>query len=294
MIYRPYGHNGFQVSVLGFGASHIGSADCSEADAERILNAVLDEGVTLIDTARGYGSSEERIGRFLSHRRKDFILSTKCGYGIPGVPDWTPECITRGIDEALRLLRTDVIDIMHLHSCPKGTLENDELRGALLRAKEQGKIRVAAYSGENEHRRYALDTHSFTGIQSSLNLCDQRVLHYELPEMLRTGIGYIAKRPIANAFWRFADVPTGDYCEPYWHRARAMGLTPPTGTDWLGYALRFTAFQPGLSSMIIGTKSLDHFRHNIALLEHGPLPQDVLDHTHNLFRRHDNNWVGEV
>lgn len=294
MEQRPYGTNGFNVSVLGLGASHIGNNECSEAEASEMLNAALDCGVTLLDTARGYGHSEERIGKFLAHRRDEFILSSKCGYGIDGVPDWTPECITRGVDEALHRMRTDRIDIMHFHSCPVGTLQNDDLRGALVRAKEQGKIRVAAYSGENEHRRFALDCGSFTGIQSSLNICDQRVITEALPTMRERGIGFIAKRPIANAFWRFTDRPNGDYSECYWDRAKVMNLSLPEGMDWLSLALRFTAFQRGLSSMIIGTKSLENFRKNIAVLEQGPLPADVVQHLEQRFRECDQHWEGQV
>lgn len=294
MEQRAYGTNGFKVSVIGLGASHIGSDECSEADAEKMLNAALDEGVTLIDTARGYGKSEERIGKFLARRRDEFILSTKCGYGIPGVQDWTPECIRRGVDEALRLMKTDRIDIMHFHSCPLSTLQYEDLRGALVHAKEQGKIRVAAYSGENEHRHFALECGSFTGIQTSVNICDQRVLEYALPSAQEKGYGLIAKRPIANAFWRFAERPVGDYSEVYWDRAKGMNLTPPAGMSWLELALRFTAFQPGLSSMIIGTKSLQNFRKNISILKQGPLPSALIASIRNRFQECDNHWEGQV
>jgi aryl-alcohol dehydrogenase-like predicted oxidoreductase len=72
---------------------HLNDARVSESEAGRLLNQVLDAGVNLIDTARGYGLSEERIGRHLAHRRPEFLLSTKVGYGIPGVADWTYDCI---------------------------------------------------------------------------------------------------------------------------------------------------------------------------------------------------------
>jgi len=149
MEQRIFGKTGLKVSVLGFGAGHIGSENFSENEAESLLNQVVDSGITLIDTARAYGLSEERIGKYLSHRRKDFVLSTKVGYGVIGFENWTYECVRAGIDEALRLLRTDYIDIVHLHSCPIGTLQWGEPLRALEESVHDGKIRVAAYSGEN-------------------------------------------------------------------------------------------------------------------------------------------------
>ena len=111
---RPFGQTGLNVSALGFGAMHLNDERVSEQDAGRLLNQVLDLGVTLIDTARGYGLSEERIGRHLAHRRQEFVLSTKVGYGIEGVPDWTYACIMAGVEAALWRMRCEVLDIVHL------------------------------------------------------------------------------------------------------------------------------------------------------------------------------------
>lgn len=294
MQYRPFGRTGLTVSVLGFGAGHVGGHELTEDEAGTILNAAVDRGVTLIDTARGYGLSEERIGRHLSWRRKDFILSSKCGYGIAGSQDWTPDCITRGVDEALRVMRTDTIDIMHLHSCPRTTLEHGGVLEALERAREAGKIRVVAYSGEEEHRRFAIDSGQVGSIQTSINLCDQRVLESDLPEAAARGLGVIAKRPIANAFWRFADRPVGDYCETYWERARTMQLHPPAGMAWGEFALRFVAHLPGVQSCIVGTRSVKHLEDNIRQLAAGPLSDDIVQDARQRFRTHGAEWFGQV
>src|SRR6266508_1640164 len=79
---RAFGATGVTVPALGFGAAAAGDPTLSEADAGALLNGAVDAGATLIDTARSYGLSEERIGRHLSHRRRGLVLSTKVGYGV--------------------------------------------------------------------------------------------------------------------------------------------------------------------------------------------------------------------
>jgi aryl-alcohol dehydrogenase-like predicted oxidoreductase len=104
---RPLCTTGLTTSILGLGGGRICSDNVSGADVDRLAGAALDAGVTLIDTARSYGLSEERLGRALAGRREGLLLSTKVGYGAPSVPDWTGEVITAGVDAALRRLRTD-------------------------------------------------------------------------------------------------------------------------------------------------------------------------------------------
>ncbi|MBK7867158.1 MAG: aldo/keto reductase [Ignavibacteriales bacterium] len=101
--------------------------ELSDKKVDKLLNSVLDLGINLIDTARSYGEAENRIGKFLKHRRSEFILSTKVGYDVEGVEDWTFKCITEGVEKALRILQTDYIDIVHLHSCNKDILEKGKL-----------------------------------------------------------------------------------------------------------------------------------------------------------------------
>lgn len=218
MEYRLIKPLGKKVSAIGFGAGQIGGSEYSEKEAEILLNQILDLGINFIDTARGYGLSEERIGRYLSHRRAEYILSTKVGYMVEGRADWTYDCVQAGVDQALRQLRTDTIDIVHLHSCSRNILEHNRVIDALEEAKTAGKIRAIAYSGENEDLEWALRSKRFDSFMASLNICDQRILDEALPAMIRENKGFIAKRPIANACWRFNDRPVGDYAEEYWHR----------------------------------------------------------------------------
>jgi len=291
---RTFGNTGLKVSALGFGAGHIGGEDISEKDAEIFLNKVLDAGISLIDTARAYGLSEERIGKYLSSRRHEFVLSTKVGYGIPGYKDWTFDCVRAGIDEALRLLRTDHVDIVHLHSCPIGTLEWGEPLRALEQAVRDGKVRVAAYSGENDALGWAVDSGRFGSAEHSLNICDQRVLENVLPRAQAKGLGIIAKRPVANAPWRFTECPVSHYAEEYWWRWKTMDVDP-RGNDWQEIALRFAAFTPSVHSCIVGTTNLEHLIQNVKIIGKGPLPPDLYDEIRAAFKANDPGWwIGQV
>ena len=290
---RDFGATGLRVPVLGLGAGQIGEARIPEEEAGRTLNAALDLGLTLVDTARGYGLSEERIGRHLAHRRGEFVLTTKVGYGVEGEADWTAACVRRGIDEALRRLRTDVIDVVLLHSCGTEALRDGGILGALEDARRAGKLRVAAYSGENEPLGMALASGRFGAVECSVNLCDQRVIDAVLPVARERGVGVIAKRPIANAPWRHAERPVGQYVEEYWVRWKAMGIDP-AGLPWDELALRFSAYAPGVSCCIVGTTRIDHLKHNAEMAARGPLPAELVEAIRAAFRAHDQGWAGQV
>jgi aryl-alcohol dehydrogenase-like predicted oxidoreductase len=287
-----YGNSGITLPLLGFGAGLIGDAGMDENYVGYFLNQIVDRGVTFIDTARGYGLSEERIGRHLSWRRKDYILSTKIGYGVPGYQDWTYECIVEGIRLAMQTMRTDYIDIVHLHSCPKETLEQGSVIDALQRMVQEGAVRVAAYSGENDALQYARQTERFGGLMSSINIFDQRSIDTVVRQAEKNGAGYIAKRPIGNAPWKHVSQPYGNYCEEYWKRMKAMGMD--FGDAWLDTALRFTAFTPGISCSIVGTTNLDHLQKNIDIINKGPLPDDLVRKIRAAFHTNDQHWIGQI
>jgi aryl-alcohol dehydrogenase-like predicted oxidoreductase len=289
---RDFGTTGIKVSALGLGAGHLGDESLSDKEAEHLLHSAVDMGITLFDTARGYERSEERIGKYLSHRRGEVVISTKVGYGVQGFADWTYDCVLAGVRQAMQLMKTDYLDIVHLHSCPADVLREGAVSDALQKSVEQGFVRVAAYSGENEHLQFALDSNRFRSLQCSINICDQRVLDGLLPRAKDRGMGIIAKRPVANAPWRYAEPPVGRYAEEYWKRWKAMKLE--FELPWQELALRFTAYTWGVDSCIVGTTSLDHLQQNIESINKGKLPQSMIDELRKAFHRHDNNWIGQV
>ena len=289
---RPLGGTGLHVSIVGLGAGTLGDPTLHDGEAERLLLGALDVGVNLIDTAPSYGLSEERIGRFLGPRRKEVVLSTKGGYGVPGVPDWSGEVIGAGIEQALRRLRTDVLDVFHLHSCPLEVLRREEILRALERAVAEGRIRAAGYSGENEALAFAIMSGRFAVVQTSVNLCDQRGLESLVPDAAGRGMGVLAKRALANAVWR-DDRPGDEASRAYRHRLEVMRLDPAP-LAWDALAIRFAAHAPGVTSILVGTRRLERVARAVGLAAEGPLPEARMDALRARFRACDANWVGQV
>lgn len=285
-------------SQLGLGAGQLGSDALTDIEAERLVLGAIDAGVTHIDTARSYGRSEARLGQILRGRRTQVALVTKVGYGVPGVPDWTYQAVAQGVDDALRTLNTDYLDAVLLHSCSEETLVRHECTQALLDAKAAGKLRCVGYSGENAALQRALHAGCFDVLECSVSLCDQRVLHDVLPQASARGMAVFAKRPLANAPWRFAACPQGDYAEEYWWRWTTMDL-PGQGllaeVSPAEAALRFAAFASGVSSVLVGTTRLSHLRMARDAIAQGPLPSWQVAALRARFAACDPGWwIGQI
>jgi aryl-alcohol dehydrogenase-like predicted oxidoreductase len=220
------------------------------------------------------------------------VLSTKVGYGVEGVPDWTYDAVVAGVERACRTLRTDRIDIVHLHSCPRQTLEHGGVVDALHECHGRGLLTLPAYSGENDDLRFAINSGGFRSIQLSVNVFDQRCLDEQIPHAARLGMGIIAKRPLGNVPWRFSTPPKDDYCEAYWHRMDAMKLS--LGLPWDELALRFAAFAPGVDACIPGTTRIDRLRHNAEIVRRGPLAEEIVGEVRRTFKEKDDGWQGEI
>lgn len=280
MELREYGNTGMKVSTLGFGGSEIGS-NVSKQDVESLLNTALDAGLNVIDTAECYGNSEELIGDVLSHRRDDYYLFTKCGHaaGVDG-PDWDPKVLEQTIDRSLRRLKTEYVDVIHLHSCSEEVLRQGAVIEVLQRAKEAGKTRFIGYSGDTTDALYAIETGVFDSLETSLNIADQEAIDLTLPEARKRNMGVIAKRPIANAAWTFDTLPEDAYPFVYWRRLQELGYGFLTGSDVqsaVETALRFTLSTEGVDTAIVGTTKPNRWQQNADLVAKGALPQELYD-----------------
>ncbi len=290
---RALGKTGLEVSVLGFGAGPLGDARIREPDADALVGAALDEGITLFDTAPSYGSSEERLGRALGARRRDVLVATKGGYGVPGVDDWTGDVIRLGIDAALRRLRTDVIDIFLLHSCEAETLGRHDILCELDRAKSAGKIRAAGYSGENEALAAAIASGRFDVVECSVSPFDRGALTGAVAGAAARGIGVLAKRPLANGAWRHDTPPDASDVRTYWDRAQAMRIDPSPLT-WPEALVRFATYADGVTSALVGTSNREHLRQAVVAAGQGPLEAAFRARLDDAWKLHGSGWRGVV
>ncbi|HEV8379201.1 MAG TPA: aldo/keto reductase [Tepidisphaeraceae bacterium] len=283
-----FGKTGLQVSQLGFGAAPIGYLNTEREKVRRILNLILDRGVNVIDTAASYEGSEEMIAQAVGHRRKEFVLISKCGGTLPDIdgPAWSGDLIRKTVDRSLRRLKTDRLDVMLLHSCDLHTLQKGEALEALVEAQRAGKVRWPGYSGDNEAGAWAAGRPEVAVIETSINIVDQVNIDLVLPKTRANNVGVLAKRPIANAAWRPLSSQPGlyqGYAKTYTDRFAKMGLKieelgfkGKPEEVWPEIALRFTLSIEGVRSAIIGTTRPENAEKNIQYAEKGPLPPDVV------------------
>ena len=212
MEYRQLGKTGFSSSFIGFGALEIGRdwglGDAaerkrpSEEAAKEVLEGVLALGINLIDTASAYHRSEERIGKFLSRRRNEFFLATKCGEhsSEPSTYyDFSYEAIKESIRRSLRLLQTEQIDLLQIHfgPDPSSVLEAGATLRAMQEAKAEGKVRFLGASPPLELIDACIETGVFDCLQLELNLLD-RAAEPAVEKCRKEGIGVLVRSGFAR------------------------------------------------------------------------------------------------
>ena len=297
MEMRQFGKTDMQVSVLGFGGAEIGFEEAAPEVVKTLLDDALDTGLNVIDTAECYMASEELIGQAVAGRRERFYLFTKCGHPeTPGVGDWRPESLLASIERSLKRLRTDRLDLVHLHSCSEAELRKGDVVAALQRAREKGFTRYIGYSGDGAAARYAVDCGAFDSLQTSVSIADQEAIELTIPSAQKLDMGVIAKRPIANAAWRYNELPAQQYHQEYWRRVQKLRY------DFLGdpqpaaaIALRFTLSVPGACTAIVGTKNPARWRENAAIAAAGPLPREQFEAVRRRWKEvAERNWGGQI
>jgi aryl-alcohol dehydrogenase-like predicted oxidoreductase len=300
---RTLGQTSLRVSALALGAAEIGFTSLDDHRMDELLGASLDLGVNVIDTAAMYGDSELKIGRALRGRRDGFLLFTKCGFLPPplrstaglrlrvrrkllrglGTRDddgqliWHPRALAWNIEQSLRRLRTDRLDLIQLHSCSEAILRRGEVNEALYRARRAGKVRYVGYSGDGAAALYAIRSGQFDSIQLSINIADQQAIESVLPVARQRHMGVIAKRSIANTLWRPAHKPQDWHHHAYWERLRRLSFDFLDGARGVATALRFTLSIPGVHTAIVGTTDVEHLRQNVQFAEAGALGPHELE-----------------
>ena len=293
---RKFGKTDMEFSVLGFGGAEIGWNNESGATVGDLLNSALDAGLNVIDTAAAYKTSEQLIGNAVGRRRNEYYLLTKCGaLDAFTREDWTKNGILETIEQSLRNLKTDHLDLVQLHSCSSEILNRGEAIEGLLRAQEKGYTRFIGYSGDNADALAAIETGVFDALQTSVSIADQSPIDGNIPLAKEKGLGIIAKRPIANAVWRHKELPPDSYHHEYWNRIQKLKF------DFLGKsldeatanAMRFTMTIPGVDTIIVGTTRPNRWQENARFVTEGNLSDEEFEKIRNRWREvADESWVG--
>lgn len=237
-----------RMSPVGFGAFKIGRNEGikyprnydlpDEATVERLLHRLLDLGVTYFDTAPAYGLSEDQIGKFLSHRRSEFVLSTKAGETFEqghSTHDFSPEGIRISVERSLRRLRTDVLDVVFLHA-PRTDLpviEKTDAVLSLLKLRERGLIRAVGFSG-----------YSAAAFRRAIDALDAIMVEYHVEDDTLAPI-------LAEAATRGRIVIV--------KKGLASGRLPAAK------AIEFVLSNAAVSSLVIGSMDADHMAENLRI-----------------------------
>jgi L-galactose dehydrogenase len=277
MEYRKLGRTDLQVSLLGFGTAPLGDVygTTDPLEGKRAVHFAIDHGINFFDSSPYYGLTlaEERLGHALSGKRHQVVLATKCGrYGLADF-DFSAKRVIKSIDESLRRLQTDYVDLFQAHDIEFGDTEQiiHETLPAMRKIQEQGKARFIGITG------YPLKTlvrvAEAVPVDTILTYCRYNLMVTDMEEVLtpfakRKGIGLI------NAAGLHMGILT-QAGEPDWHpapaRVREAGrklaiLCRERGADVAEVALRFCLDHPYVSTTLVGIPNCTQVEMNLKLL----------------------------
>jgi aryl-alcohol dehydrogenase-like predicted oxidoreductase len=224
---RTLGRTGADVTILGYGAMELRGRprgpEIADEDAGRILNAVLDSGINIIDTSPDYGRSEELMGRYIGHRRDEYFLASKCGCPLELAPDavppythdWSAANIRAGIERSLERLQTDHLDLLQFHeiirmSDPGRIFASGGAMEAAIKARNAGQVRYIGFTGHKDPHIHLkmldvarMHDFRFDAVQMPLNVMDAHYQSFQqlvLPVLIADGTGVLAMKPMGNVF----------------------------------------------------------------------------------------------
>ncbi|WP_435587855.1 aldo/keto reductase [Micromonospora aurantiaca (nom. illeg.)] len=307
MQYRTLGRTGVQVSTLALGAMNLGPiGGTTQDEATALVGAALDAGINLIDTADAYGTgiSEEMVGRAIAGRRDDVVLATKAALPMGedrnrrgGSRRW----LVTALEDSLRRLGVDHVDVYQIHRWDPATSDEETL-SALTDLRQAGKIRYFGTSTYPAHRlveaQWAAREHHlgrYVTEQPSYSILQRGVEAHVLPVTQRYGLGVLVWSPLASG-WLSGAIRAGR--EITTHRStfmpqrfdptipanrarldaveRLAAVADDAGLTLIQLALGFVTAHPAVTSAIIGPRTPEHLRSQLAAAD-TVLTADVLD-----------------
>jgi aryl-alcohol dehydrogenase-like predicted oxidoreductase len=288
MRMRALGEGGPDVSVVVLGTNNFGGRiDYDQSLA--VIEAALDAGITLVDTADIYGpgTSEEFIGRALEGRRDDVLIATKFGKPMDERPEerrGSRDYIRWAVEGSLRRLRTDVIDVYQMHEPDEGTPIEETLT-ALEELVEEGKVRYLGSSNFSARQIEEAGTR-FVSAQNHYSLVEREVEDEILPVCERLGIGMLPYFPLASGlltgkYTRGVEATEGrlagrEITEARWDRLEALqSFAEQRGVPVLAVAIGGLAGMPAIASVIAGATKPEQVYANVKAGEWEPSSADL-------------------
>jgi len=306
MRYRPLGNSGLLVSVVGLGCNNFGRR-LNVEQTRSVVDAAIDAGVTLLDTAETYGGagrSEEMLGDVLAGRRDQVVLATKfgsqgsdLGYGPAAGAKGSRSYVRRAVEHSLRRLRTDYIDLYQIHT-PDPITPIEETLSALTELVQAGLVRYIGHSNFSPVQiataaaaARELSAVPFISAQNHWSLLERHAELEVVPTAIQCGLGVLPFFPLANglltgkvrrgvppaAGTRLAD--RKDYITDHkLDKVEALAdWAEKHGRTMLEVAIGGLAALPGCTSVIAGATSPEQVKANAAAGEWEPTPEDLAD-----------------
>ncbi len=301
MEYRTLGSSPLKVSAVGLGTWAIGDdfwGSVADSDSIKAIHAAIDAGINLIDTAPAYGSghSEEVVGKAIRDRRDKVILATKVGIlREKGAfnRNLKPESVRREVDDSLRRLGTDVIDLWQIH-WPDVSTPLEETVGEIDRIREQGKIRFLGVSNfDVELIERVRKLTEIVSVQPHYSLLERTIDAELLPYCAGQGIGVLGYGTLAGGLLtgKFKKLPrfeAGDhrdnfypfFKEPTFGKAQKLlavlaEIAGERGRSVAQVAINWAIRQRGMTSALVGAKSPSQAQQNAAAGEFALSPSDL-------------------
>ncbi len=283
---KALGRTGLEVTQLGYGNMGLrgpntwGVRAVDEEAADEFLNRVLDVGINFIDTSPDYGISEQRIGDYISSRRNEFYLATKCGCAYTQHENhieidhiWKKDVVQQNIDTSLRRMKTDYVDLLQFHGGDAETLQREGLIDLLLSLRHQGIVKHIGVSSSLPHLPGMIDLGVFETFQIPYSCLAPQ--HQDcIMRAAETGAGIIIRGGIAHGG------PDAEIQRPalndVWAQAKLDEILP-SEMSRAELILRYTLSHPHCHTTIVGTCNADHLAENLAALERGSLVAELLD-----------------
>jgi L-galactose dehydrogenase len=278
MEYRALGKTGMEISIIGYGVSPLGNVfgETDEAEGIRAVHYAIDHGINYFDVAPMYGVTlaETRLGKALKGKRDRIFLATKCcRYDIEEF-DFSAKRVLESIDESLRRLQTDYVDVYQVHDIEFGDKEQviNEAIPAARKVQESGKARFVGITGLPV--RYLRHVASQVEVDTILSWAHYDLVEDEMDDVLtpfarEQGIGLINASPLHQRLLT-------EKGPPDWHRSpkevldvgpKIAALCREHGVNVADVAMRFALDHPYVATTIVGMSKLRHVEQNVKVLD---------------------------